>query len=50
MIYMLRIIGHSFLIELRIMFLRGKKHTEGDQSIRSKFAVAHHVVYPLWVG
>ena len=39
-----------FLIELRIMFLGGKKHTEGDQSITSKFAVVDHVVYSLWVG
>ena len=33
-----------FLIESGIMFLRGKKHTEGDQSITLKFAVDDHVV------
>ena len=33
MIYMLRM-DWPFLIEIRIMFLRGKKHTEGGQSIQ----------------
>ena len=49
MIYMLRM-HWPFLIEFRIMSLRGKKHTKGDQSITSKFAAVDHDVYLLWVG